>query len=230
MRSNKLQLFRQFRKLFKQTSYQTLSSLAAYAQWAPTYPAVPHNVLMQAEHQAMLNLMPTLLDRVVLDLACGTGRWGQWALAHGASSIIGIDNSHAMLSHAKLQHRIQAGMTALPLPDESVDVVLCGLALGHLPTISMQLAIQEMGRVLRPNGSALISDFHPILAWSGAQRTFTAPSGKVYAVEHHIHRYTDYFGIAMHTDLQISGIEEPSHPDTPDDKPLVLALRLTKAV
>lgn len=225
---NNLYLFRKIRKRYLRFSQNALPSQQAYALWATSYPATPHNALMQAEHQAMTALMPPLQDQVVLDMACGTGRWGQWALERGATTVIGVDDSRAMLARATLPHRIQANMTALPLPNMSVDVVLCGLATGHLQTISMQMALKEIGRVLRPQGVALISDFHPVLAWSGAQRTFTAPNRHVYVVEHHIHNYADYFEAATQASLTITGVSEPTHADAPDEKPLVMVLRLTK--
>ncbi len=223
-----MQLFTKFRKYLNQHPLQTLTSQQAYAQWASSYAPTPHNILMEAEHDAILKMMPPLEGQTILDVACGTGRWGQWALANGATSVIGIDDSAAMLKQAKLPTRIQASMIALPLSTMSVDVVLCGLAVGHLPKIAMQQALLEISRVLRPNGVALISDFHPILAWGGAQRTFTAPNGQLYAIEHYIHSYADYFEAATAAALQISGIIEPIHPHTPDPKPLVLVLRLTK--
>lgn len=220
--------FRKIRNLRSYSSQTLLNSQQAYALWAPNYPATPHNVLMQAEHQAMTALMPPLHNQVVLDVACGTGRWGQWALENGASTVLGIDDSRPMLQRSTLPYRIQASMTTLPLSNMSVDVVLSGLAVGHLQTISMQKAFGQISRVLRPSGMALISDFHPLLAWSGARRTFTAPDGRIYAVEHHIHSYADYFAAATQAGLIITGVSEPSHLDAPNEKPLVLVLRLTK--
>ena len=55
---------------------KTLSSLDAYAQWASTYPPHAHNVLMEAEQAAMTSLFPPMSGKIVLDLACGTGRYG----------------------------------------------------------------------------------------------------------------------------------------------------------
>lgn len=224
-----MQLFNKLRQRGQHQQYQILSSQDAYAQWAASYPATTHNVLMQAEEAGMQEFMPSLAGKTILDLACGSGRWGQWAINHQASQLISIDDSRAMLQQVTTPHVIQGNMTAIPLLDESVDVVLCGLATGHLPPQSMQMAIYEIMRVLKHNGAVLISDFHPVLAWTGAQRTFTAPDGKVYAVEHYIHSMADYFAAATNVGLQLTGIAEPTHPDAPDNKPLALVLRLTKA-
>ncbi|PJF40255.1 MAG: hypothetical protein CUN55_12945 [Phototrophicales bacterium] len=222
-----MQLLYKIRKRYKQTSYPVLSSQEAYRQWADKYPPLPHNPLMQAEHEGMKNLMPNLQNCTVLDLACGTGRWGKWALENGANFVIGIDNSISMLKSAELAQRMQADMTTLPLASNSIDVVLCGLALGHLPSYAMQATFHEFSRVLKLKGVALISDFHPILAWTGAQRTFQGKDGKTYAVQHHIHSYADYFAASQKANLQLTGVQEPVQPQT--QKPLVLVLRLTKS-
>ncbi len=57
-----------------------LTSLDAYARWAEAYPPQAHNALMRAEEQAVRALLPALDGQIVLDLACGTGRWGLIAL------------------------------------------------------------------------------------------------------------------------------------------------------
>ena len=157
------------RRLFRRPP-RTLTSLQAYAKWAATYAAHAHNPLMQVEQGAMLQLLPDLHDKTVLDLACGTGRYGLLAWERGASQVVGLDNSHAMLKAAQLQPVARASTEALPLATASVDVVLCGLALGHLPQIAPSL--HEISRVLQPGGTALISDFHPFQYLSGARRTF----------------------------------------------------------
>src|SRR5262245_5265034 len=92
-----IRLLRRFRHRFGSQTPQTLSSLEAYARWAATYPPHAHNVLMQTEEAATKRLLPPLNGQVVLDLACGTGRYGLMAEAQGARLALGIDNSLAML-------------------------------------------------------------------------------------------------------------------------------------
>jgi malonyl-CoA O-methyltransferase len=203
-----------------------LPSRTAYAQWAANYTPSAHNPLMQAEEQAMQKLLPALAGRTVLDLACGTGRWGAWAQGQGARLVLGLDNSAAMLRNGVLSRSGQAEMDALPLSNASVGVIICGLATGHLPTERLQAALHEMARVLVPGGAACISDFHPFLAWSGAQRTFTTAGGQTLAVEHYRHSYADYFRYATLAGLRLTGVEEVFSAD--EKLPLVLALQLTK--
>jgi malonyl-CoA O-methyltransferase len=186
---------------------QSLSSLDAFARWAATYPPHAHNALMQTEESAMLSLLPDLAGRVVLDLACGTGRYGLVAQQRGAKTVIGLDNSAAMLRANSLKHTALSTSEAIPLARESVDVVLCGLALGHLP--QLERTMLEISRVLKSDGFALISDFHPFIFLKGQRRTFTAPDGKTYAVEHYAHLYTDYHRAAGQAGLHIQQVIEP---------------------
>jgi malonyl-CoA O-methyltransferase len=199
-----------------------LPSLAAYAQWAATYPPHAHNALMEAEQAAMTSLFPPLAGRVVLDLACGTGRYGLLAQNAGAKTVLAFDNSPAMLRANALPQRALATTEAIPLASNSVDVILCGLALGHLPRLAP--SIGEIARVLKPGGCALVSDFHPFIFLNGAQRTFTAPDGSTYAVEHYAHLYADYHHAASDTGLTIDALLEPRH----DSAPIVIVYRFIK--
>ncbi|MCC6616506.1 MAG: class I SAM-dependent methyltransferase [Anaerolineae bacterium] len=187
-------------------SIQVLNSLDAYALWAAAYPPHAHNALMRAEQAALLSLLPALAGRTMLDLACGSGRYAQIAAAHGAAHVIGVDNSPEMLAQAQLSKRILASSDAIPLTIGSVDVVISGLALGHMPDLGPTLA--EIARVLVTGGVALISDVHPCLFLGGAQRTFTV-DGKTLAVEHHVHLTSDYYAGASAAGLRIDHLLEP---------------------
>ncbi|NWF68235.1 MAG: class I SAM-dependent methyltransferase [Chloroflexi bacterium] len=213
----------------------TLSSLDAYALWARAYPPNAHNALMQVEERAMLSLLLPLTGKTVLDLACGTGRYSLLAWDRGAKTVIGLDNSPAMLRANSLSHKALARLTALPLPAESLDVVICGLALGHEKQLDK--AVAEIGRVLRKNAYALVSDFHPFMFLSGARRTFEAPGGQTYAVEHYAHLYADYHRAAWAAGLIIEQVVEPHLDVTPEtgtanasatEAPVVIVYRFFK--
>jgi malonyl-CoA O-methyltransferase len=153
----------------------------AYRLWAENYPPRAHNVLMQVEQQAMLALLPDVYQHRVLDLACGTGRYALLLKERGAQ-VIGLDLSHEMLGHADVNlFRVQSDLMQVPLPSGWADLIVCGLAIGHVQNLA--LALIEMARLLKPGGVALYSDFHPLGRSLGWQRTFRAPTGKQYAVQ-----------------------------------------------
>lgn len=96
----------------------------------------------------------------VLDLACGEG-YGSHLLASRAGQVTGIDLSEAAIAHAleTYQHPAldyqQGDATAIPLADDSIDVVVSFETLEHLSPQDQMLA--EFRRVLRPDGLLIIS-------------------------------------------------------------------------
>ncbi len=215
----------------------TLSSLAAYERWATSYPPHAHNALMKAEEAAMMKLCPPLAGQYVLDLACGSGRYSLIAAEAGAAQVVGFDNSMPMLRANKMSMKGVSTTEAIPLACGSIDIVLCGLALGHLATLDMTFG--EVSRVLKPGGYALISDFHPFIFLNGQQRTFTGPDGQVYAVEHYAHLYGDYHAAGMKAGLSVDAILEPrlgedktvrfADETTPQGTPIIIVYRFQNA-
>ena len=206
-----------------------LASTAAYALWAASYPPHAHNQIMALEQEAMLKLLPALAGRAVLDLACGTGRYSLIARKAGAAKVIGIDNSVPMLlagiaSTPNLRFA-ESSMTALPFAAGSFDIIICGLATGHLPLAAMQAALAEMGRLLSVGGEAFISDFHADLYKRGGRRTFTAPGGTDYQIEHYPYSLDVYQQAATEAGLTITGVEEPQADFRGVRVPAILAIR-----
>jgi malonyl-CoA O-methyltransferase len=196
---------------------QPLDPLAAYALWAPEYPAHAHNPVMQAEERAMLELMPSSLGgQTVLDAGCGSGRYMRHALWRGAARVAGVDLSPAMLRRAAVELQAhtdgtpvqlaQGRMTALPLADAVADLTVCGLVVGHLEALGPALA--ELRRVTRPGGTLLISDVHPIGPALGWQRDFKA-GGQRYAVRHTQHLYSHWHAACAALELAIEEVREP---------------------
>ncbi|MCL4685890.1 ubiquinone/menaquinone biosynthesis methyltransferase [Myxococcota bacterium] len=95
----------------------------------------------------------------VLDLACGTGNLAEQAIARGADAL-GIDFARGMLRGAQ-RRRVsarfaQADAAALPLPDSSIDAVVCGFALRNFTALPPVFA--ELARVLTPGGRIALLD------------------------------------------------------------------------
>jgi ubiquinone/menaquinone biosynthesis C-methylase UbiE len=114
----------------------------------------------------------------VLDVGCGTGTLTLAAKRRvGANgSVRGVDASPEMIARARTKAErggvpvtfeiVQA--QSLPFPDATFDVVLCSLALHHLPGDARARALTEMRRVLKPDGRVLIVEFsreRGALAW-----------------------------------------------------------------
>ncbi|MCC7361380.1 MAG: methyltransferase domain-containing protein [Anaerolineales bacterium] len=211
-------------------SAEALGVTAAYARWAPSYAAEAHNPLMALEQAAVLALLPPPAGRRVLDLACGSGRYLARLSGRGAAQLLGLDLSWPMLAWARAvsSQLAQADLRALPLPSAGVDLIICGLAVGHVADLPR--ALSEMARVLAPGGVLVYSDFHPLPALAGLQRTFTAADGRAYAVEHHVHLYSHHHAACAAAGLALDAVREPlldsEHPWR--GRPVVLVLRAVK--
>ena len=96
----------------------------------------------------------------VLDAACGEG-YGSALLSRSAATVTGVDVGADAVAHARARYRapglsfVQASVTALPLPDASVDVVVSFETIEHLEPQRAMLA--EFRRVLAPGGVLVIS-------------------------------------------------------------------------
>lgn len=161
---------------------RNLSTLEGYDRWAAGYPPQPHNPLMRVEQEAMLRIWPAAAGRRALDLACGTGRYAGLLVQRGAAEVFSVDFSAAMLRQVSAGNRIRANMMQLPFIDNSFEVVISGLALGHATDIREWMA--EVARVLTGGGVLLYSDFHPEAARAGLTRSFKDGLNRSFTLPH----------------------------------------------
>lgn len=208
------------RRLF-QRKPRVLPSVEAYALWASRYPAEAHNAFMRLEQEAMVSMLPLMAEKVVLDVACGSGRYANYASQQGAN-VYACDNSMDMLLVGQVAKSVVATMEYLPYTNASVDVVICGLAIGHLPNVDV--AIGEMARVIKQGGYMVVSDVHPYQTQRGASRTFTADDGRTYAVEHYLHTLEHIQQVTNSNGLHLTELREPHY----QGNPILLAWQATK--
>lgn len=101
---------------------------------------------------------PFVKGKRVLDIACGEG-YGSAALQKaGAASVIGVDIAPDSVAHAHRKYGIDARVgdaTAIPLPDNSVDVVISFETIEHIDDPTR--FVDECARVLNSDGIAIIS-------------------------------------------------------------------------
>ena len=134
-----------------------------YERWAPFYDDTP-NPLLAREERYLLPLIPDLRNKSVLDSACGTGRWLEKLMARGSALGVGIDSSMAMLQVAARKKTVigqlaKASCEDLPLSNESVDLVICSFAMGHISNLDSMA--RELARVTRLDADVFVSDLHP---------------------------------------------------------------------
>jgi len=146
----------------------------AYALWAQTYDSDP-NPLLALEEREMLPLLPNLEGALVLDVACGTGRWLKLLLARGARQGVGLDFSRDMLGQAQRKRAVRKGLVradcmAIPIAAGVADLAVCSFAASYVADLNL-LGL-ELSRVLRKGGRLILSDFHPAGLERGWRRTF----------------------------------------------------------
>lgn len=100
----------------------------------------------------------TRRDARVLDLCCGTG---DLLIALKGQTVFGSDFCHPMLLEARRKSSrsplFEADALALPLKDNSLDLITC--AFGFRNLANYEKGLNELRRVLKPGGVAAILEF-----------------------------------------------------------------------
>jgi ubiquinone/menaquinone biosynthesis C-methylase UbiE len=189
---------------------ERVSSVIAYEQWSSGYDAAAGGGLFALDEPVVAEFLDGREPGVALDAACGTGRFAEF-LAQRGHRVIGVDSSPDMLRHAR--QRVPNGefhlaeLDRLPLPDDSVDVIVCALALVHVPLLESVLA--EFARVLRPGGDLVISDVHHELVTRGSVIKARGPAGEPCVVDTYRHQLGTYLRAALSVGLQVKRSQEP---------------------
>lgn len=137
----------------------------------------------------------TITAKVVVDLGCATGSASKLlAKRFGRPHLISIDQSPAMLRQAAGKKPwftrcsvIEADATAIPLDDQSVDVVFCNQLLPWIDDVPA--VFTEVNRILRQNGLFVFAGLGPDSlselrqAWRNADE------------EPHVHHFADMHNI-----------------------------------
>ncbi|MDT4939073.1 MAG: hypothetical protein QOG80_2744 [Pseudonocardiales bacterium] len=118
-------------------------------------------LLIYAEHLTRYrSALPVVAGRVVLDIASGSG-YGSQILATVAEHVYGVEIDAEAVAYSKAHFGapnlefLQGDAVAIPLPDDSVDVVVTFETIEHIE--DQRAFMSEIKRVLRPDGIALIS-------------------------------------------------------------------------
>ena len=133
-------------------------------RYAPSNPA--HLFIRQTVERAMVEMLPPLAGRGVLEVGCGAGQLPADLETLGASRerLAGIDlvPERVAAARARLQGAdIREGSAAsLPWPDRSFDLVVQSMMLSSILDQDVRArAAREMARALAPGGLVLSYDF-----------------------------------------------------------------------
>lgn len=193
------------------------STVDGYRRWSTTYD-VPGNGLYPLEEPWVRERIDQLPTGVALDAACGTGRHGAYLTERG-HGVIGVDSSAEMLAQAR--QKVPAAdwrlgvLSRLPVPDNHVDLVVCGLALAHLPSLTEAFA--EFARVLHPGGHLITTDIHAESVLMGSVSHVRSDDEEPMLIPSYRHRLSDYLAAALPHSFQVRACAEPRRPGMTGD-------------
>src|SRR5206468_11877068 len=125
-----------------------------------------HNPLMRLEQEIVASILATVRATRALDVGTGSGRYLAPLAGTGATRVVGVDFSTAMLTQC---HRpaslICADACRLPFRRRSFDLINASLMVGDVVDLSGWA--REMARTLTRGGHLVYSDFHPSWAQFG---------------------------------------------------------------
>ncbi len=102
-------------------------------------------------------------DSKILDLCCGSGQTTQF-LVQRSSHVTGLDASPLSIKRAKQNvpqaSYIEAFAEKIPLSDNEFDLVHTSAAMHEMEAEQLRQILQEVYRVLKPDGYFAMVDFH----------------------------------------------------------------------
>jgi ubiquinone/menaquinone biosynthesis C-methylase UbiE len=164
-----------------------VTAIEGHRHWASRYDA-DLNPLLALETRLLAAKLSPSQAGYFLDVACGTGRWMQWARRSG-SRAFGIDLCPDMLLEASRKPGVAGCITLadachVPIAGGVADLTLCSFALGYMS--SPDAAIAEMARITRKGAQVVIADLHPAALAAGWSRSFRS-NGRLYEIDHYPH-------------------------------------------
>ena len=133
--------------------------------------------MIEREQPVVWRILGSLPVGVAVDAACGTGRHSQY-LDRLGHRVIGVDLSDEMLAIARTKVPAgvfqQAPVHALPLADDSADLVICAL---DSATSLICRVPAEFVRVLKPGGTLVVSDSRGFLEGVGLPLVYVLSDG-----------------------------------------------------
>jgi SAM-dependent methyltransferase len=141
-----------------------------YDSFADDFLEHARNGLFNAHYDrpACLDLLGDVAGRRVLDAACGPGLYAAELAGRGAE-VVGFDQSPRMIELCRervpgAEFRVHDLADPIGwLPDASVDLALCALAIEYVD--DRVAALRELRRVLQTGGALVLSRQHPTADW-----------------------------------------------------------------
>lgn len=173
--------------------YPTLSVEEGYTEWAETY----DDTVCAEMDLRMLERIEAVhwshIDHAV-DLACGTGRVGDWLRKRGVRHIDGLDLCPEMLARARdkgvYEETRLADIRNTPLLSGVYDLAMVVLADEHIADLGPMY--REAARIAKPAAFLVVVGYHPHFMMKGIPTHFDRASGTPAAIETYVHLLSDH--------------------------------------
>jgi len=179
--------------LYDKRNYPVVDVQQGYGEWSHTY----EQIVQDEMDLHLFNKVQTVdwqAQRLILDLACGTGRIGVWLRSQSDAIIDGIDITPEMIAKAQdkgvYRHFHHASILQTQLPAAAYDLCTQSLADEHLP--DLQPLYQEVARVTKPKGYFVLVGFHPFFLMTGMPTHYERASGEATTIRTYVHLLSDH--------------------------------------
>jgi len=191
---------------FDRRGYPTVSTVEGYGEWARTY----EDTVLDLMDLRLLARLSVPWRGPALDLACGTGRVGQWLAARGVQPLDGLDLTPGMLERARsrgVYRDLVVADVRSTGREPGYAVVTCSLADEHLRDLTPLYA--EASRLLAPGGRFVLVGYHPFFSMrTGMPTHYERSNGQKVAIETYVHLLSDHVRAARRAGLFLDELEE----------------------
>jgi SAM-dependent methyltransferase len=179
--------------IFDKRGYPIVDVQQGYSEWVGTYEQTVQDEMdlrlldgLQTVHWSAL--------RLVLDLACGTGRIGVWLRRRCSAVIDGVDITPGMLEAARRKEIYRALVCAdvgqTGLASATYELCIQSLADEHLN--DLRPLYREAARLTTPGGHFVIAGFHPQFLMAGIPTHFDRAPGEPITIRSYVHLLSDH--------------------------------------
>jgi SAM-dependent methyltransferase len=173
--------------------YPIVEVREGYREWVSTYEQTVQDK-MDLHLLDGLKSVDWPASSSILDLACGTGRIGEWLRRRSSAALDGVDLTPEMLDVARskgIYRRLQvADVSSTGLEDHSYDLCVQSLADEHLA--ELRPFYREVARITKVDGTFVIVGFHPHFLMAGMPTHFDRAPGEPVTIRSYVHLLSDH--------------------------------------
>jgi SAM-dependent methyltransferase len=179
--------------LYDKRRYPIVDVREGYGEWVRPYEQTVQDE-MDLRLLERLEAVDWSAPRLVLDLACGTGRIGAWLRTRCAAPIDGMDITPEMMDVARSKGVYRtlgiADVSSTRLPAGTYDLCIQSLADEHLA--DLWPLYREVARVTQPAGFFVIVGYHPQFLMAGVPTHFDRAPGESVTIRSYVHLLSDH--------------------------------------